>query len=107
MTTERHVLHLARLPEGGVELDQLLGDLEFALIDQAVERAGGNIAHAARLLGLNRTTLVERLRRLREGRERANRRTPARAPQRESAPAPPLDEADLNECHDWDWSPNG
>ncbi len=49
------------LPEGGVDLRQLIENLEHQLIDQALELVEGNRAKAARLLGLNRTTLVERL----------------------------------------------
>jgi DNA-binding NtrC family response regulator len=37
--------------------------LEEKLIGQALERTGGNKNRAAELLGLNRTTLVEKLRR--------------------------------------------
>jgi sigma-54 specific flagellar transcriptional regulator A len=36
--------------------------IEEALIRQALERSNGTVAHAARLLGLRRTTLVEKLR---------------------------------------------
>jgi DNA-binding NtrC family response regulator len=43
--------------------DALL-DLEKQLIERALERTGGNRTEAAALLGLNRTTLVEKLRRL-------------------------------------------
>ncbi len=50
------------LPEEGVDLKELLGRLEMALIDQALERTKGNRNQAARLLSLNRTTLVEKLR---------------------------------------------
>ncbi len=60
------LLHAAsqwRLPPGGVELPRLIAALEDALIDAALEQSGGNRAEAARLLGLNRTTLVERLKR--------------------------------------------
>jgi sigma-54 specific flagellar transcriptional regulator A len=53
---------LAELPETGLDLRAHLNDIEFRLIGQALERAGGTVAHAARLLGLRRTTLVEKLR---------------------------------------------
>ena len=39
---------------------------ERSLIDEALRRAGGNKAAAARLLGINRTTLIEKLKRRRE-----------------------------------------
>jgi DNA-binding NtrC family response regulator len=51
------------LPVGGVDLPMLLAELEDRLIGQALARTGGNRNRAAELLGLNRTTLVEKLRR--------------------------------------------
>ena len=51
------------LPESGVDLRIFLTQLEERLIAQALERTGGNKNRAAELLGLNRTTLVEKLRR--------------------------------------------
>jgi DNA-binding NtrC family response regulator len=51
------------LPTGGVDLRVLLMQLEEKLIGQALERTGGNKNRAAELLGMNRTTLVEKLRR--------------------------------------------
>jgi DNA-binding NtrC family response regulator len=38
--------------------------VERQMIEEALERTGGNRAEAAALLGLNRTTLVEKLRKL-------------------------------------------
>ncbi len=51
------------LPPHGVDLRLLLTQLEDRLIGQALERTGGNKNRAAELLGMNRTTLVEKLRR--------------------------------------------
>ncbi|HSZ83742.1 MAG TPA: sigma-54 dependent transcriptional regulator [Polyangia bacterium] len=51
------------LPESGVDLRIFLTQLEERLIGQALERTGGNKNRAAELLGMNRTTLVEKLRR--------------------------------------------
>jgi sigma-54 specific flagellar transcriptional regulator A len=53
---------LAELPNRGLDLRSHLYDIERALIRQAMDRAGGTVAHAARLLQLRRTTLVEKLR---------------------------------------------
>jgi DNA-binding NtrC family response regulator len=53
-----------RLAESGVDLPALVLDFERQLIDQALARTEGNRGAAARLLGLKRTTLVEKLRRL-------------------------------------------
>ena len=52
------------LPEDGLDLDQLVSGIERNLIDLALERTGGNKGHAARLLNLKRTTLVEKIKRL-------------------------------------------
>jgi len=46
-----------------VDLPTLLRTLEDSYIRLALEQAGGNKKEAARLLGLGRTTLVEKLRR--------------------------------------------
>jgi len=46
---------------GGIDLDGLLEELERRLILKALEEAGGVKNRAAALLGLNRTTLIERM----------------------------------------------
>ncbi len=51
-----------RLPKDGVDLKEYLAHLEQDLITQALEEAEGIVAHAATLLGLRRTTLVEKIR---------------------------------------------
>jgi two-component system response regulator AtoC len=51
------------LPSSGLDLRLLLLQLEDRLIGQALARTGGNKNRAAELLGMNRTTLVEKLRR--------------------------------------------
>ncbi len=51
------------LPEQGIDLVRFLEETEVRLIDQALARAAGNRTQAAKLLGLNRTTLVEKLKR--------------------------------------------
>jgi sigma-54 specific flagellar transcriptional regulator A len=53
---------LAQLPPEGLDLRDHLFTIERSLIQQALNRAGGTVAHAARLLKLRRTTLVEKLR---------------------------------------------
>ena len=55
---------LAVLPETGIDLRAHLLDIEKTLVMQALARSEGVVAHAARLLGLRRTTLVEKLRKL-------------------------------------------
>jgi sigma-54 specific flagellar transcriptional regulator A len=50
------------LPAEGMDLRAYLEHLERSLICRALEAADGTVAQAARLLGLRRTTLVEKLR---------------------------------------------
>jgi transcriptional regulator with PAS, ATPase and Fis domain len=49
------------LPVEGIDLENYIERLENSLIMQALERTGNNKNQAAKLLGLNRTTLVERI----------------------------------------------
>jgi DNA-binding NtrC family response regulator len=53
------------LPQDGTDLRAMLEAVEERMIGEALERTGGNKNRAAELLGLNRTTLVEKLRRKR------------------------------------------
>lgn len=55
---------LATLPAAGLDLRAHLLDIERQLIEQALQRTQGTVAHAARLLNLRRTTLVEKMRKL-------------------------------------------
>jgi sigma-54 specific flagellar transcriptional regulator A len=55
------------LPHAPVDLQQLLRQLEDTFINAALERTAGNKKAAADLLGLQRTTLVEKLRRRERG----------------------------------------
>jgi len=50
--------------DSGINLNAVLGDLERTLILQALERAGGVKNKAAILLGLNRTTLLEKIKKM-------------------------------------------
>ncbi|RYF16756.1 MAG: sigma-54-dependent Fis family transcriptional regulator, partial [Oxalobacteraceae bacterium] len=52
------------LPQEGLDINETLACMEERLTHEALERAGGNKARAAELLGLKRTTLVERLKKL-------------------------------------------
>lgn len=52
------------LPEDGIDLRSHLNSIETSLIKSAMERSGGTVAQAARLLQLRRTTLIEKLRKL-------------------------------------------
>jgi len=53
---------LASLPEGGIDLKRYLIEQESYLIRAALEQANGVVAHAASLLKMRRTTLVEKMR---------------------------------------------
>lgn len=52
---------LFELPEVGVDLKQILSDIEDSLIRQAMNRTQGNKNQASKLLTLNRTTLIEKM----------------------------------------------
>ena len=57
-----HPSSLPRLPRDGLDIKEHLNNLEYTLIKQALDEAGGVVAHAAERLHLRRTTLVEKLR---------------------------------------------
>jgi len=50
-----------RLPSTGLDLKEHLSQLEFSLIQQALDEADGVVAHAAKRLSMRRTTLVEKM----------------------------------------------
>ncbi len=50
------------IPTTGIDLREYLGNIEKQLIRTALDQTDGTVAHAARLLKLQRTTLVEKLR---------------------------------------------
>lgn len=52
------------MPSQGVDLVATVSRIEQSLISQALDSAGGVKAKAAALLGINRTTLVEKIKRL-------------------------------------------
>ena len=52
------------LPDDGLNLDRVISNIERDLIRRSLEWTGGNKGAAAKLLGLKRTTLVEKLKRL-------------------------------------------
>ena len=53
---------MPRLPREGLDLKEHLANLERHFIMQALDEAGGVVAHAAQRLRLRRTTLVEKMR---------------------------------------------
>jgi DNA-binding NtrC family response regulator len=52
---------LADLPSDGVDFNACIDELETTLITRALERTNWNKKAAAKLLKLNRTTLVEKI----------------------------------------------
>ncbi|RXJ72911.1 sigma-54-dependent Fis family transcriptional regulator [Veronia nyctiphanis] len=56
------VAALNELPPEGVNLKEMLADLEIDMIRQALEAQMGVVARAADMLGMRRTTLVEKMR---------------------------------------------
>jgi DNA-binding NtrC family response regulator len=63
-----------QLPAEGLDLRRTLEALENTLLQQALDRTGWNKQRAAALLGLNRTTLVEMLKRKRMSRPTSERK---------------------------------
>lgn len=51
----------SELPEAGVNLKDMLSELETEMIKQALEKTEGVVAKAAELLSMRRTTLVEKM----------------------------------------------
>ncbi|MEM7252302.1 MAG: sigma-54 dependent transcriptional regulator [Pseudomonadota bacterium] len=56
------VVDAKTLPREGLDLKEYLSQMECRLIQQALDEAGGVVAHAAKRLRMGRTTLVEKMR---------------------------------------------
>ncbi len=65
MSSVEEVILLAQgiqtLPPDGISLKQHLIDIERNLIEQALSRTQGNVSQTAKLLQLQRTTLIEKI----------------------------------------------
>lgn len=59
----------SELPPEGVNLKDLLAELEIDMIRQALEQQGNVVARAAEMLGVRRTTLVEKMRKYGMGKD--------------------------------------
>jgi len=64
LSSPRIDLSSRRLPEQGVDLKSYVAELESQFIEEALARTNGVVAKAAELLGLQRTTLVEKMKKL-------------------------------------------
>ena len=62
-------LGLQDLPDSGLDLKEFLAELEVRFISQALERHDFIVARAAEVLGLRRTTLVEKMRKYNLGKD--------------------------------------
>jgi DNA-binding NtrC family response regulator len=58
---------MRRLNAGGFSLDEVLLDWERRYINAALKTSQGNLSQAARILGINRTTLYSKMQRLAKG----------------------------------------
>jgi two-component system response regulator PilR (NtrC family) len=53
--------NLVNLPDQGLNLKTIISDIENSLIEQALEKTKGNKNQASKLLQMNRTTLIEKM----------------------------------------------
>ncbi len=56
------LLSQIRIPEGGINFEDVLSSVERELLRQSLQMAKNNQSHAAELLGLKRTTFLDKLR---------------------------------------------
>jgi DNA-binding NtrC family response regulator len=56
------LLSQIRIPEGGINFEDVVGSVERELLRQSLLLAKGNQSHAADLLGLKRTTFLDKMR---------------------------------------------
>ena len=61
MNTKNNLESFGKLPRDGLNLKEHLLQIEKSFIEQALKSTGGNKNRASKLLGLNRTTLIEKL----------------------------------------------
>jgi len=50
--------------ESGIDLNEMVSSMERNMIRKALEKAGGVRSKAAQLLGINRTTLLEKMKKM-------------------------------------------
>jgi sigma-54 specific flagellar transcriptional regulator A len=52
---------MPHLPPEGLSLKERMAQIERSIIEQALERNSGNVSRTAKLLNLQRTTLIEKI----------------------------------------------
>jgi DNA-binding NtrC family response regulator len=57
---------VVRVPDDGLDFERTVSRIERSILDQALERTGGNKKLAAEMLRLKRTTLSAKLKSLEE-----------------------------------------
>ncbi len=62
-TEKEYMNNLFKLSEEGIDLKELIDNIETTMILQALEKTGGVKEKAAKLLGIKRTTLIEKMKR--------------------------------------------
>jgi DNA-binding NtrC family response regulator len=64
VSAAKHGQRSPETPEGGVNFDEVVTKVERDLLLQSLAKSGGNKMRAAQMLGMKRTTFVEKLKRL-------------------------------------------
>lgn len=59
-----YLMDLEDIPDEGINLNKIIDDIERDLILKAIRKAGGVKSKAASLLNLNRTTLIEKIKKM-------------------------------------------
>ena len=63
------VIELSELPGDGLDMKKYLQEIEITLIEQALSKTNNVVARAAKMLNMQRTTLVEKMRKYEIGRD--------------------------------------
>ncbi|MBF0589937.1 MAG: sigma-54-dependent Fis family transcriptional regulator, partial [Magnetococcales bacterium] len=66
MMSEAEQMAVSLIPEGGIDLEKVLADTERQMINEALEKSGGNKTKAAEILGLSFRSFRYRLSKIKE-----------------------------------------
>jgi hypothetical protein len=61
LVPKQHTLNLDFMTKNDLDLNEMMDQLEVALIIESIKKCGGNYSAAARLLRINRTTFMMKL----------------------------------------------